>query len=150
MPLDVQPLSRTRRWLMVVVMAALLAASLGFAQVLVQRRILATLRGRRDKLAGPCPVCGGRDRFAIHLGKQVFHMGEISKGQAVKLAMNLQIALIYEGFAEALTLATKLGVSIDKMLPLIQASMVRSGVFARDTQIMMFSTRSSSPSTRSR
>jgi len=62
------------------------------------------------------------------LGKQVFHMGEASKGQAVKLAMNLQIALIYEGFAEALTLATKLGVSIDKMLPLIQASMVRSGV----------------------
>src|SRR4029077_9148539 len=62
------------------------------------------------------------------LGKQVFHMGEISKGQAVKLAMNLQIALIYEGFAEALTLSTKLGVSIDKMLPLIQASMVRSGV----------------------
>jgi 3-hydroxyisobutyrate dehydrogenase-like beta-hydroxyacid dehydrogenase len=62
------------------------------------------------------------------LGKQVFHMGETSKGQAVKLAMNLQIALIYEGFAEALTLATKLGVSIDRMLPLIQASMVKSGV----------------------
>jgi len=62
------------------------------------------------------------------LGKQVFHMGEASKGQAVKLAMNLQIALIYEGFAEALTLATKLGVSIDKMLLLIQASMVKSGV----------------------
>lgn len=62
------------------------------------------------------------------LGKQVFHMGEAGKGQAVKLAMNLQIALIYEGFAEALTLATKLGVSIDKMLPLIQASMVKSGV----------------------
>jgi 3-hydroxyisobutyrate dehydrogenase/2-hydroxy-3-oxopropionate reductase len=62
------------------------------------------------------------------LGKQVFHMGEASKGQAVKLAMNLQIALIYEGFAEALTLATKLGVSIDRMMPLIQASMVKSGV----------------------
>lgn len=62
------------------------------------------------------------------LGKQVFPMGEASKGQAVKLAMNLQIALIYEGFAEALTLATKLGVSIDRMLPLIQASMVKSGV----------------------
>lgn len=62
------------------------------------------------------------------LGKQVFPMGEASKGQAVKLAMNLQIALIYEGFAEALTLATKLGVSVDRMLPLIQASMVKSGV----------------------
>jgi len=54
------------------------------------------------------------------MGKQVFHMGETGKGQATKLAMNLQIALIYEGFAEAITLAAK--------LPLIQASMVRSGV----------------------
>ena len=62
------------------------------------------------------------------MGRQVFRMGETSKGQAAKLAMNLQIAVIYEGFAEALTLATKLGVDIDKLLPLIQASMVKSGV----------------------
>lgn len=62
------------------------------------------------------------------MGKQVFHMGETSKGQATKLAMNLQIALIYEGFAEALTLATKLGVDIGRLMPLVQASMVRSGV----------------------
>jgi 3-hydroxyisobutyrate dehydrogenase-like beta-hydroxyacid dehydrogenase len=62
------------------------------------------------------------------MGKQVFHMGETGKGQATKLAMNLQIALIYEGFAEALTLATKLGVDINRLLPLIQASMIRSGV----------------------
>jgi len=62
------------------------------------------------------------------MGKQIFRMGETSKGQAAKIVMNLQIALIYEGFAEALTLATKLGVNIDKLLPLIQASMVKSGV----------------------
>ena len=62
------------------------------------------------------------------MGKQVFRMGETGKGQAAKLAMNLQIAIIYEGFAEALTLATKLGVDAEVMLPLIQASMVRSGV----------------------
>jgi len=62
------------------------------------------------------------------MGKQVFHMGETGKGQATKLVMNLQIALIYEGFAEALTLATKLGVDVEKLVPLVQASMVRSGV----------------------
>ncbi len=62
------------------------------------------------------------------MGKQVFHMGETGKGQATKLVMNLQIALIYEGFAEALTLAAKLGVDVEKLLPLVQASMVRSGV----------------------
>jgi 3-hydroxyisobutyrate dehydrogenase-like beta-hydroxyacid dehydrogenase len=62
------------------------------------------------------------------MGKKFFRMGETGKGQAAKLVMNLQIAMIYEGFAEALTLATKLGVPADTLLPLIEASMVRSGV----------------------
>jgi 3-hydroxyisobutyrate dehydrogenase/2-hydroxy-3-oxopropionate reductase len=62
------------------------------------------------------------------MGKVFFRVGDTGKGQAAKLAMNLQIALIYEGFAEGLTLAAKLGVSADTLLPLIQASMVRSGV----------------------
>jgi 3-hydroxyisobutyrate dehydrogenase-like beta-hydroxyacid dehydrogenase len=61
-------------------------------------------------------------------GKKFFRMGETGKGQAAKLAMNLQIALIYEGFAEGLTLATKLGVNAETLIPLIEASMVRSGV----------------------
>ena len=62
------------------------------------------------------------------MGKKIFHMGGTSKGQATKLAMNLQIALIFEGFAEALTLATKLGVDSEKLVSLIEATMVRSGV----------------------
>jgi 3-hydroxyisobutyrate dehydrogenase-like beta-hydroxyacid dehydrogenase len=80
-------------------------------------------------------MVGGEERTIAQLkplfdamGKQVFHMGETGKGQATKLVMNLQIALIYEGFAEALTLATKLGVDVEKLIPLVQASMVRSGV----------------------
>jgi 3-hydroxyisobutyrate dehydrogenase-like beta-hydroxyacid dehydrogenase len=71
------------------------------------------------------------------MGKQVFHMGETSKGQATKLAMNLQIALIYEGFAEALTLAAKLGVDIARLMPLVQASMVRSGVVDYKTPFIL-------------
>jgi len=62
------------------------------------------------------------------MGKKVFRMGETGKGQSAKLAMNLQIALIYEGFAEGLTLAAKLGVDAEALLPLINASMVHSGV----------------------
>lgn len=62
------------------------------------------------------------------MGKEVRHMGETGRGQAAKLAMNLMIALIYEGFAEALVLAEKLGVDPQKLVGLIQASMVRSGV----------------------
>jgi 3-hydroxyisobutyrate dehydrogenase-like beta-hydroxyacid dehydrogenase len=62
------------------------------------------------------------------MGKKIFRMGETGKGQATKLAMNLQIALIYEGFAEALTLATKLGVDPKQLVSLVEATMVRSGV----------------------
>ena len=62
------------------------------------------------------------------MGKKIFRMGKTGKGQATKLAMNLQIALIFEGFAEALTLATKLGVDSRQLVQLIEATMVRSGV----------------------
>jgi 3-hydroxyisobutyrate dehydrogenase-like beta-hydroxyacid dehydrogenase len=80
-------------------------------------------------------MVGGREATLEHLkplfaamGKKIFRMGETGKGQATKLAMNLQIALIYEGFAEALTLATKLGVDSQQLVSLIEATMVRSGV----------------------
>lgn len=62
------------------------------------------------------------------MGKTVVHMGGTAMGQSAKIVMNLQIAMIYEGFAEALTLSTKLGVEPEKLIELIQASMVRSGV----------------------
>jgi 2-hydroxy-3-oxopropionate reductase len=80
-------------------------------------------------------IVGGADEPVAYLdplfkamGKQVIHVGPTSKGQSAKLGMNLMIALIYEGFAEALTLTQKLGVEPQKMIELIQASMVRSGV----------------------
>ena len=62
------------------------------------------------------------------MGKKIFRMGETGKGQSAKLVMNLQIALIYEGFAEALTLAAKLGVDTESLVHLINSSMVKSGV----------------------
>jgi 3-hydroxyisobutyrate dehydrogenase-like beta-hydroxyacid dehydrogenase len=62
------------------------------------------------------------------MGKLVIHVGDTGKGQVAKLCMNLMIALYYEGFAEALTLGQKLGVDSHKLIELIQASMVRSGV----------------------
>jgi 2-hydroxy-3-oxopropionate reductase len=80
-------------------------------------------------------IVGGSERTVAHIdplframGKDVRHMGETGMGQAAKLAMNLMIALIYEGFAEALVLSGKLGVDSERLLGLIQASMVRSGV----------------------
>jgi 3-hydroxyisobutyrate dehydrogenase-like beta-hydroxyacid dehydrogenase len=62
------------------------------------------------------------------MGKAVVQMGENGKGQTAKIGMNLMIALIYEGFAEALVLTSKLGLPAEKLLELVQRSMVRSGV----------------------
>jgi 3-hydroxyisobutyrate dehydrogenase-like beta-hydroxyacid dehydrogenase len=62
------------------------------------------------------------------MGKTVIHMGDNGKGLAAKLAQNMNIAFIYEGLCESLTLAKKLGVKPEKMFELISASMIRSGV----------------------
>jgi 3-hydroxyisobutyrate dehydrogenase-like beta-hydroxyacid dehydrogenase len=61
------------------------------------------------------------------MGKSVIHIGGTGKGQSAKLCMNLMLALIYEGFAEAYTLGQKMGVDPHKLIELVQASMVRSG-----------------------
>src|ERR1700737_2918433 len=45
--------------------------AVGIDQILRARNI--KLVGRSPALAGPCPQCGGKDRFSVHLGKQVFN-----------------------------------------------------------------------------
>jgi 3-hydroxyisobutyrate dehydrogenase-like beta-hydroxyacid dehydrogenase len=62
------------------------------------------------------------------MGKQAIRMGDTGKGQVAKISMNLNTALIFEGLAESLTLAAKLGVTPENMLSLLQASMLRSGL----------------------
>jgi phage/plasmid primase-like uncharacterized protein len=47
------------------------AKAVHISAVLRQRNI--QLAGHGSNLAGPCPVCGGTDRFAVHVGKQLFN-----------------------------------------------------------------------------
>lgn len=58
------------------------------------------LRRRGQELVGPCPVCGGTDRFAAHLQKQVWNCRGCQRGGDV-------IALIQHldrvGFRDAIT-----------------------------------------------
>ncbi len=62
------------------------------------------------------------------MGKAVKRMGETGKGQATKIAMNLLLALTFEGFAEAVTLATKQGVHAKELIELIGMTMAKSGL----------------------
>ena len=79
-------------------------------------------------VGGPAETVQSMDPLFKAMGKQVIHVGDTGKGQAAKICMNLQIAMIYEGFAEGMTLARKLGVEPQKMVELVQASMIKSGV----------------------
>jgi 3-hydroxyisobutyrate dehydrogenase-like beta-hydroxyacid dehydrogenase len=80
-------------------------------------------------------IVGGREESIARvqplfdaMGKSTIRVGENGLGLGAKLAMNLMIAMIYQGFGEALVLATRLGVPQERLFALIQASMVRSGV----------------------
>jgi 3-hydroxyisobutyrate dehydrogenase-like beta-hydroxyacid dehydrogenase len=68
------------------------------------------------------------DPLFMALGKKVIRVGETGAGESAKIGMNLMIASIFEGFAEALALTGKLGVPPEKLVELIQNSMIKSGV----------------------
>ncbi len=79
-------------------------------------------------VGGPEKTVKALDPLFMALGKKVIRVGETGAGESAKIGMNLMIASIFEGFAEALALTGKLGVPPEKLVELIQSSMIRSGV----------------------
>jgi 3-hydroxyisobutyrate dehydrogenase/2-hydroxy-3-oxopropionate reductase len=79
-------------------------------------------------LGGKAEIIQRLEPLLAVMGKAFIHMGENGMGQTAKIGMNLMIALIYEGFAEALVLTSKLGLKPELLLQLVEKSMVRSGV----------------------
>jgi 2-hydroxy-3-oxopropionate reductase len=77
--------------------------------------------GKRDVLDRVEPVLSA-------LGKRFFHVGPNGAGQAVKLAMNMILALEVQAFAEALALVTGAGVAAEKLVEVMQSSMARAAV----------------------
>jgi|GEM_PF-1644715 len=59
--------------------------------VLRERGILRTLKGRNGRRTGPCPNCGGTDRFAVDLRKGLFNCRRCGArgGDAISLVMAL-------------------------------------------------------------
>jgi 2-hydroxy-3-oxopropionate reductase len=62
------------------------------------------------------------------VGQRFFRLGPNGAGQAVKLAMNLLLALEVEALAEALALVTKSGVPGERLIDVMQSSMARAAV----------------------
>ena len=72
-----------------------LAKSVPIERIIEQRQV--RLRGRIERV-GPCPVCGGVDRFAINITKQVWNCRGCGKGGDV---IDLVCHIERIGFAEA-------------------------------------------------
>ncbi len=65
-------------------------------------------------VGGPEKTVAALNPLFMALGKQVIRVGETGAGESAKIGMNLMIASIFEGFAEALALTGKLGVAAGK------------------------------------
>jgi hypothetical protein len=68
MALDVQPLSLPRRILRILVMLALLAAALGFAEVLIRRQARFSLSDPRDLADSNMRICMGGGPESLQRG----------------------------------------------------------------------------------
>ncbi len=62
------------------------------------------------------------------MGKRFFSLGENGAGQAVKLAMNMILALQVDALSEALALVTGAGIPGERLVEVLQASMARAPV----------------------
>ena len=71
------------------------------------------------------------------LGKLTKHLGENGKGIAAKLAINYFLSLIYQGLAETVLLAEKLGVDRKDMLEIINDSACGSGATKVKTPLLI-------------
>lgn len=56
------------------------ARAVATAQVLWERGIVKTLKGRGGKMAGPCPNCGGKDRFGVNLKRGLWNCRHCATG----------------------------------------------------------------------
>jgi hypothetical protein len=77
------------------------ARAVSLANELARRSI--TLRREGQELVGPCPRCGGSDRFSIHLAKQLWRCRRCPAGGDV---IDLVCHLDGVGFAEAVARLT--------------------------------------------
>jgi len=71
------------------------------------------------------------------LGKTVKHLGDNGKGIAAKLSVNYFLAGIYQGLAETVLFADKLGIERSEMLEIINESASGSGATKVKTPMLM-------------
>ncbi|HET9959339.1 MAG TPA: NAD(P)-dependent oxidoreductase [Polyangiaceae bacterium] len=79
---------------------------------------------------GPAELNSELEPLLLKMGSRVIHCGENGQGALMKLAGNTLIAFMLEGLCEAMTVATKGGLSPEKILEVIAASGFASPYYA--------------------
>ncbi len=75
--------------------------------------------------------------YLLKMGKSVKHLGENGKGIAGKLSINYFLSTIYQGLAETVLLAGKLGIERSDMLEIINESASGSGATKVKTPMLI-------------
>ncbi|MBL3547671.1 NAD(P)-dependent oxidoreductase [Chryseobacterium sp. KMC2] len=75
--------------------------------------------------------------YLLKIGKSVKHLGENGKGIAGKLSINYFLSAIYQGLAETVLLAEKLGIERTDMLEIINESASGSGATKVKTPLLI-------------
>lgn len=86
-----------------------------------QRQTVFYLGGEPDLVERVRPVLS-------RLSKTILHIGPIGTASSLKLAMNMNIALIAEALSESLVFARQAGISDDTYFEALKANVSRSGV----------------------
>jgi 3-hydroxyisobutyrate dehydrogenase-like beta-hydroxyacid dehydrogenase len=95
-------------------------------------------------VGGPAPAFAACAPLFHAMGSNVFHMGPLGNGLAMKLINNMLLQVQVVAIAEAAVLATKVGLDLDQMRQVIGASTGHSMAFERSFPRMR--TRDFSPS----
>jgi 3-hydroxyisobutyrate dehydrogenase-like beta-hydroxyacid dehydrogenase len=78
-------------------------------------------------LGGPDDTVEKAKPVLSRLAEHILHIGEIGSASTLKLAMNLNLALISEALSEALTLARSKGIPDEKFFAALQINAGKSG-----------------------
>src|SRR5262249_15874212 len=68
----------------------------------ISRRAIQLKRVSKIERAGPCPACGGTDRFSINTRKQLFNCRGFDDGDVIAMVMHIDAC----GFTEAVRALT--------------------------------------------
>jgi 3-hydroxyisobutyrate dehydrogenase-like beta-hydroxyacid dehydrogenase len=120
--------------------AATALRSLGvhYLEAPVMGSVQAAREGKLQLLVG-----GSRDDFEkarpilAVLGKDLHYIGEIGKGSTMKLACNLLVGAMLQGFAEFFVLSRKAGVPFETLMEVLHAGPLESQIFRSTEQAIV-------------